>query len=95
MPEPAFVNATVPPVPALSLMIPEKVVEVLSPPAVKVDVVLTVEFNTVPAPVNDPIVSEYEAKSKVPVTVTAELSEIPPAAPSFNVVPVEINVYPE
>jgi hypothetical protein len=57
VPEPAFVNATVPPVPALSLIIPEKVVEVLSPPAVKVDVPLT-EFNTVPAPANDPIVSE-------------------------------------
>jgi hypothetical protein len=65
---------------------------VLSPPAVKVDVPLT-EFNTVPAPVNDPIVSENEAKSKVPVTVTAELSVITPELPSFKV-PAEIVVTP-
>jgi len=94
VPAPDLVNATVPPVTALSLTIPEKVVEVPSLPAVKVDVVDVDEFNTVPAPANEPIVSENEAKSNVPVSVTAEPFGITSDAPSVKV-PEVIVVVPE
>jgi hypothetical protein len=71
------------------------VVDVLSPPRVNV-AVPTAELVTVPDPAKDPMVPELEFKSKVPVllTVTAEESDIAPAAPSFIVVPEPIVVAP-
>lgn len=81
VPVPALASATVP---LPFCMIPEKVVEVLSPPAVKV-IEPTAVLVTVPAPASEPIISFLPFKSNVPVTVTALVSGITPAAPSFNV----------
>ena len=66
---------------------PLKLVEVLSPPAVNVNVPAA-ELVIVPAPANEATVSEWPPKSNVApeLTVSAELSDItPPDAPSFNV----------
>ena len=62
VPVPAFVNATL--VEEPFSIIPEKVVDVLFPPAVNVGVPAA-ELVTVPAPAREPSVSENPAKSKV------------------------------
>src|SRR3990167_6928237 len=59
-PLPAFVKLPV------SLMTPENVVELASPPAVNVPD----PNNTLPLPANDPIVSEISFKSNVPLAPT-------------------------
>ena len=74
--------------------IPEKVVEVLSPPTVKSGVPPTT-LVTAPDPAKDPIVSSKSFRSKVPFTVNTEASLIATAVPSFIVVPVPIVVAPE
>ena len=81
VPVPDFVIATVP----LPFWItPEKVVDVLSPPAVKVEAV-ALEFVTVPPPASEPIVSAKPAKSKVPVAVSALPLGTELLAPSLSV----------
>jgi hypothetical protein len=72
-------------------IIPEKVVEVLSP-----DVIVSnplAELVTVPAPAKDPMVSLKPFKSNMPFTVTALVFVILSAAPNFKV-PIEIVVAP-
>src|SRR3990167_4071485 len=81
-PLPAFVKLPV------SLMTPENVVELASPPAVNVPE----PSNTLPLPASEPIVSETSFKSKMPLapTVTAVASgnrqlplncKVPPVTP--------------
>ena len=64
MPVPVLVRPSGPP-PLIRL--PEKVVEVLRPPAVSVAV--PVLLSTVPAPASEPIVLEKPFRSSVPATV--------------------------
>ena len=68
-----------------SCITPEKVVEVLSPPAVKVEFAPPDEFVTVPPPASEPIVSAKPAKSKVPVAVSALPLGTELLAPSLSV----------
>ena len=90
MPEPDLVSAT--DVAEPFCITPEKVVDVLRPPAVKVGVPLAL-LVIVPAPAIEPTVSENLFKSNVPVTTKALASFIRSEAPSFNV-PAEIVVAP-
>ena len=72
---------------------PEKVVDVLSPPTVKIGVP-PAALVTAPDPAKDAIVSAKVFRSKVPFTVTAEESDIAPAAPNFIVIPEPMVVVP-
>ena len=90
VPVPALVTAMEVAVPFS--IIPEKTVEVLSPPEVIVSDPLA-ELVTVPAPAKDPTVSLKPFKSNMPFTVTALVFVILSAAPNFKV-PAEIVVEP-
>ena len=90
VPVPALVTAMEVAVPFS--IIPEKIVEVLSPPDVIVSDPLA-ELVTVPAPAKDPTVSLKPFKSNMPFTVTALVFVILSAAPNFKV-PTEIVVEP-
>ena len=80
VPEPVF---TIDRLSSVFLITPEKVVEVLSPPQVKIG--LPEAPSRIPFDAIEPTVSEYPPKSKVPFIVMAEELGITPDAPSFNV----------
>ena len=82
VPVPALVN---PRVPAPLVKVPLKVVLELLPPAVKVAELAALLLVTVPVPANEPTVLEKLARSKVEVTVKAELALKAVVEPAFNV----------
>ena len=83
---PAPVLTSAPPVPEIR---PENVVDVASPPAVRVPDPSVIA----PAPAIDPTVSDTPAMLKVPAIDIAEASGTPPEPDSTNV-PAEIVVAP-
>ena len=91
VPEPALVK---PRVPTPSVKVPLKVVLVLFPPAVSVTEVEVALLVTVPAPARDPTLLEKLARSKVKVTVKAELELKAVMEPACSV-PVLTVVTPE
>ena len=90
MPEPDLVRAT--DVAEPFCITPEKVVDVLSLPEVKVSVPLALLVID-PTPEIEPTVSENPPKSNVPVTTKALASAIRSESPSFKV-PAEMVVVP-
>ena len=89
VPEPDLVSVTV--AEPFSIR-PVNVDDVLSAPIVRVGVPAA-ELVMVPAPEREPIVSEKLLRSSVPVRLTADESDIAPAAPNL-MVPAEIAVTP-